>query len=343
MIYTIGYIYSTFFYLLFFRHVKSKNLYYLASLVPIIIVLIRGFTGVDTVSYIYIFDQISAGYDANVEVGFYWLTRFMLTFTSDGLLILKVYAVVMFYFFATFFGKTPERASVYILLVMPLFFYDMYMNGIRYGLAYSIALVAYDQKLKSNNLLFVFFAILAFSFHVSSLIFLGLLFANYLKYLNLKSVTAITLLVGLFIYFFRDRVIVKLAQYSDIGSPEPLSGLMPLIIFLAVLLLVFVSAKKQPSFLLVFVLCVAELCAFVLSRYTYMGMRIQFIVILAFFCKLPEIILFKKQAIVLMLFISLLCFAGRYRNMVNEYGVGPSPFLPYQYYWDVSPSNINFI
>ncbi|AIR67128.1 EpsG family protein [Cedecea neteri] len=336
MIYIIGYVYSILS-LLFFRNIlKPSRLYFLITAIPLAIVLLRGHTGTDTQSYIDIIGLIEHGVDASVEIGFYIATKFLLMFTSDGLVITKILSLLMLINFGLFFGNSKERVFVYTLLIIPLFFFDMYMNGLRYGIAYSFALLAYDQQQKKNNIKFLLLVALAISFHISSIVVIALMFANYLRYLNTKALVVIAAITGLFIYFFKDRVLLKLAQYSTIESPGALSGVMPLLIFILTVGLVVVSARKQSAFFFVALLCGAELLSFIMSRYTYMGMRIQFVVILVLFCKLPEFIYFRLQAVLVLFFISLLCFTGRYRNMADEYGNGPSPFMPYHYYWDAS-------
>lgn len=219
---------------------------------------------------------------------------------------------------------------------MPLFFFDMYMNGIRYGVAYSFALLAYDQKQRNNNLKFLFLLALAILFHISSIIFIALMFSNYLRLINRKSLVIIIFITSIFFIFAKDRILLKLMLYSSIESPGSLSGIMPLVIFILTIAVIAVSAKKQPILFFIMMLCCAELLSFLLSRYTYMGMRIQFVVILVLFCKLPELIFLRLQTILLLFFVSLICFAGRYRNMADEYGRGPSPYMPYHYYWDAS-------
>lgn len=335
IIYVLAYAYSILSLLLFRNLLKPKALYFLVTLVPLVVVLLRGLVGTDTQSYIDIIGLIDKDIDASVEIGFYLTTKFLLLFTNDALVITKIIALWMFINFGLFFGQNKERIYIYTLLVMPLFFFDMYMNGLRYGIAYSFALLAYDQQKKKNNLRFLMLIALAISFHISSIILVALLFANYLRYINGKSLIIIAVIVGAFTFFFKDRILLKLMQYSSIESPGALSGIMPLLIFILTVGLVVVSAKKQSVFFLICVLCFAEIFSFIMSRYSYMGMRIQFIIILVLFCKLPELIYFRLQAFLVMLFISLLCFTGRYRNMADEYGNGPSPFMPYHYYWEV--------
>lgn len=335
IIYVLAYAYSIFALLLFRNVFKPRLLYFIVTLVPLLVVLLRGLVGTDTQSYIDIIGLIDKDIDASVEIGFYLTTKFLLPFTSDALLITKILALWMFINFGLFFGKSKERIFVYTLLVMPLFFFDMYMNGLRYGVAYSFALLAYDQQQKKNNVRFLILIALAISFHISSIILVALMFANYLRYINGKSLIIIAAIIGAFTFFFKDRILLKLMQYSSIESPSALSGIMPLLIFILTVGLVIVSAKKQSVFFIISALCCAEILSFIMSRYSYMGMRIQFIIILVLFCKLPELIYLRLQACLVMLFISLLCFTGRYRNMADEYGNGPSPFMPYHYYWDV--------
>lgn len=335
IIYVLAYAYSIIALLLFRNVFKPRFLYFIVTLVPLFAVLLRGLVGTDTQSYIDIIGLIDKDIDASVEIGFYLTTKLLLIFTSDALLITKILALWMFINFGLFFGKSKERIFVYTLLVMPLFFFDMYMNGLRYGVAYSFALLAYDQQQKKNNVRFLILIALAISFHISSIILVALMFANYLRYINGKSLIIIAAIIGVFTFFFKDRILLKLMQYSSIESPSALSGIMPLLIFILTVGLVVVSAKKQSVFFIISALCCAEVLSFVMSRYSYMGMRIQFIIILVLFCKLPELIYLKLQACLVMLFISLLCFTGRYRNMADEYGNGPSPFMPYHYYWEV--------
>ncbi|MGJ0638832.1 EpsG family protein, partial [Xenorhabdus bovienii] len=233
------------------------------------------------------------------------------------------------------FSKNLERSSIFCLCFLPFFFFDMTMNGIRYGLAYSLTLLAYDNYKNKLNIYFILYVSLALLIHISSILLVGLLLIDRINILKIKKTLLLTLITipTFFIFLFLDRILYKISFYSSQGSPSSISGLMPLIIFLLLYLIIIISNKKAIKSYYFPFLTIIQIFSFLLSGFTYMGIRIQFIILFALICKTSEYFKITKQNLILLLIIGALCFAGRYRNMIDEYGKGPSPFLPYTFYW----------
>ncbi|KFG93577.1 hypothetical protein GQ56_0131050 [Burkholderia paludis] len=106
--------------------------------------VLRGRTGTDTASYQ---DIVAGVWSGNLkfvprthEPGFVWLVRALEWVGHDP----RIATAILSLLIVIAFGRTVKDASVFATLVFPLFFYDMAMSGLCYGLAFCAAKIASD-------------------------------------------------------------------------------------------------------------------------------------------------------------------------------------------------------
>lgn len=313
------------------------RLFFFAGCIPaFLLVCLRGNVGTDTASYIGILDNISLlsvgeSLEGGGEYGFIFFSKVLLDAGLSSRMVLVVIATLVCLLFYMAFSNSIYSALIGVLLVYPIFFYDMSMNGLRYGIAFCLAKIAFDKfdvgKFKS-----FFLILLAISFHYTAiLVYMGLL----AKRLNIKYFFWAFILGGVFLSLTKNYLSVKFISYQDVYSPGGGAGLSLLLLSLLIYLasmLVFARDKLYLSSL--FLLCALS---FILAGYTYAGLRFQSLFLFVFICALPSLIERKNNIsnlfFVAMFVVGFLGFLFRARNMMDGYG--DSPFIPYHFIWDI--------
>ncbi|MFT0545089.1 EpsG family protein [Allopusillimonas ginsengisoli] len=313
----------------------------------ILLAIFRGDVGTDTANYISIFDAWSHNVEpvagsANVEIGFFLLSQFFLWLGLSSRWVLGVCSFLVCILLITAFSRSREDAIVFLCLVFPIFFYDMSMNGLRYGLAFCLAKMALDQLDARRKGAFLILLLIALSIHISAIGLVLLLQSKKIVSRGFYFVAgAGSLLILVFLIW--DRLMNKVDAYGALQSPGELSGLAPLLIFCMVCALSLVTNFREKYYLLF--LFVMELGCFILARYSYAGLRLQLLVLFALFCYLPTIRFLSSRNKEIFIFgiilVGALGFLSMYKNMLASAGTGDSPFIPYHYVWDVKDGSAN--
>jgi len=311
----------------------------LLCLVPaVFIVVLRGDVGTDTASYMRIIDSFSTetiggGGTSEVEIGFEYISKFLLFIglSSKAVVIFISWCVCALVAYA--FSRTKDDIIIFVLLVFPIFFYDMTMNGLRYGLSFCLAKIAYDAIEDNKKKTFAIMTLLSISFHLSGFVLLVMLMARKLsfKHLVIGGLCACILLV-----VFLDRLLFKFSAYGDLEAPSGLSGLAPLLLFALIYISMIVMSFKDVAYLTF--LFLLEIAFFILAKFSYAGLRFQFLTLFVLLCTLPRCAVMhsrnRTMFLCLVFFIGILGFVSKSRNMIDGIDSGESPFLPYKFYWE---------
>lgn len=336
----------TFCFLYLFLEAKESNAisikaFFITGLIPaIFFVVFRGNVGTDTGSYLQvieyiIFDSFGDTGDIDIEIGFYLLLKGLIFLFSEPRFVVNAISFFITIYCFYLFSCDRIRFLIFTLLIFPLFFFDMTMNGLRYALSFLLAKHAADEYAINKRLKSLILLICCVGFQLSGVLVFFLLRVRQFKILTLIY----TFIFGCIFYaLFQERLIYKYAAYADLESPSIFSGLLPLIIFFACYIcLILVDRRFAKKFMLLFVL---EVASFVLAKFTYAGLRFQLLLLFVFFCFISEIDLKaygKNKILVLSLFflIGFVGFSGTLRHYINDAAMPPSPFLPYHFYWDI--------
>lgn len=316
---------------------ENSKLLFLCLIPAFFIVVLRGDVGTDTASYMRIIEGISGesgdfNGNSEVEIGFELFSKVFLNFgfSSKAIVIAFSWAICVLIIFA--FSQTRDDVLIFALLVFPIFFYDMTMNGLRYGISFCLAKIAYDSIENDKKKTFAVMALLSISFHLSGFILLVLLMA---RKLNFKYLIAGGLFSGVLLLIFLDRLLFKFSSYGDIQSPGGLSGLAPLLLFAIIYISIVIMSFKDVMYLTFLLLL--EIVFFVLAKFSYAGLRFQFLTLFALLCTLPKCSVMRSQNrsifLCLVFFIGVLGFVSKSRNMIDDIS-GESPFIPYQFFWE---------
>lgn len=323
---------------------KKPDKYNLTKLLIILspallVAALRGNIGVDTENYTQHFsDKINNITDSyTFEVGFEKLIEIFVYLKLSVNGIFASIATIITVLLSLSFSRNKNSILLFLLVLFPLYYVDSTMNGIRYGLAFSIASIAIDLLYKKNNPFFILMFIIASSIQISStLIFLSFLLAKF----NWK-VLSFLLLISLiyspeFTEFILPYLIDKKDAYIYSYSPSFLSGIFPLIVFLILYTLFLFNFKKPLAITEIHVLLILEILAFVLAKYSYAGLRCQllflFSLLLAIKNNLANNIL--NESFYKALFILSLILHGNFlKNLLTGVAEFNSTYLPYEFFW----------
>ena len=320
----------------FYKRGESNNnkfYFLLASLPAFIVASFRGNVGTDTHQYLIIINDIINKYkdftDIDTEVLFFYLTKILSIFTENEKIILSIITVLYCTLYFIAFSKNKENILISIFFIFPLFFYDSSMNGIRYGISFAFAKIAFDAMNDDKIKKCFFLLALSISFHLSGLI----LFASLsIKKLNAKLLITISLLLIFILYASKEYLIFKLSAYSSYSSPNPYSGISLLII--STLLLLHTLIFYRNELFIAFFCFSMTLIFFAISIYSYAGLRFIYLLIYCFFIFQIEFLRLKNRISILnylsMFLISIICFLIKLRHFIL-YTDGDTPFLPYNF------------
>ena len=329
----------------------------LGVLPMLLLVSLRGSVGTDTAAYIRIVSDIKANETGiGIEQGFVYLIKALLYITNDPMFVLVLIALITT---AVLFvaSKYDDRALfVLIVCIMPLFYLDMTMNGLRYGLSFAFAMLAMSKFYQHHLFLSVALGVVAVLFHVSGLlVFLitALLADNKFEFIRWLKLITILLLVVLAQYYLVDTVNYlaevnmrygldakgKYTAYKSFTSPSWYSGLATLIISWLFIYVLHVG-KKQDALLAnhqFYILISLTLLTFILAKFSYAGLRLQSVVLFTMLLMMqfkPRLAGIMDETIKKRMFVigclGVLVFV---KNLISTQGQGPSPFAP----WLVNP------
>jgi hypothetical protein len=304
------------------------------------LVWLRGNVGTDTDSYTRIIDNLqSIDYIIFVfEPGFTLLIFAISQFIHDPLIIIKIIATIITVLLIIVKWNSVISYQTLALGVIPYFYLDMTMNGLRYGLAFAIALIALKQLLASQTLRYLTFSFIAMINHLSSFYLTSVLILIHkpsrITYLGFASCVAVLVIIGS--YYFMSRF----QAYIYLSSPSIFSGLGP--VLLSLIILIGCSLDRQfrrNGLSTIVVLFFITIFFYGIAIISYAGLRfltLNYFLILMFVIYTAEKTNKKSSKIILISLIiaSILGSAFRLRNFYIESGVGESPFSPYLFYWE---------
>ena len=312
----------------------------------ILLVVARGVCGTDTANYMDIISKINlTGNFKDIELGFLYIVKFLLFVLNDPLLICILIAIITTVVLLVASTYDDRALFVFIVCIVPFFYLDMTMNGLRYGLAFAFAMYSLSKFYQNNLLISVVLAIVSVLCHVSGLIvflILTLLSDNkfeLVKWIKLTSICSLVVLAQINMSNPTYDISSKYNLYQNYYSPSWYSSLVPLVIS-CLLLYVFYGSKKnnnEQSLILrkyqVILLISFTLLTFVVAKISYAGLRLQMIVLFTIFLMMqfrPSFSGFLDKDMKKRLFvIGCIGLTVFIKNIFVTQGQGLSPFAPY--------------
>lgn len=295
--------------------------------------------GVDLPMYVQSIEVIqqSGGYNFLFEPGFEFLILALGHVSADPLISVKLIATITTLLLLCTRWRTNTAYQAISLGIIPYFYFDMTMNGLRYGLAFAIMLVSLNSLMSTQRLRYASSTLIAASMQVSSLYLSGIL--QILLKPNWKYLLfMLTFLIGM-ISVGSEYFLLKASVNAELSKPGITAGVAPL--FLSVLVLIGCWKSKtilqshRRKLQTLFILSISTYCV---TQISYAGLRFQqlnYFLILLFVIYASEKSELKSSKIILttLILTSVIGSAFRLNNFQSEAGIGDAPFVPYKFYW----------
>jgi hypothetical protein len=342
------------------RETHRRLLIFVLGLSPIFfLVICRANVGTDTAAYLRIISDISNNIPTGLELGFVLFVKAMLFLEMSPRLILMVIAFITTSLLVYAASFSQRSLLLIALCFVPLFYLDMTMNGLRYGLSFAFAMCAVGLLYQNRFRLCVIFAACAVLCHLSGwLIFvLMAVFSDERKEFEKWSVLTAGLGVLILILQNVDSVVsflgsvskqeigvnlpAKVSAYMHFPAPSILSGLAPMALSLVALVLIRRVDRGSQVIRLrrFYLLLLGVVTTFVIAKFSYAGLRLQFVVL--FFMLLclqfkpvfviPDNIRKDRTILAVLTLVGVLSVAMFVKNALVSEGKGPSPWLPYSF------------
>jgi hypothetical protein len=303
------------------------------------LVWLRGTVGVDIPMYVQSIELIqqSGGYIFLFEPGFEFLILGLGHISDDPMISVKLIATITTLLLLGTKWQTNTAYQVMGLGIIPYFYFDMTMNGLRYGLAFAIILASLNSLMLAHQSRCMLSVLLAASMQVSSL-YLSSILQILLKPNWKYIIIMLILLIGVAL-IGSEYFLIKALVNSDLSKPGIAAGVGPLFLSLLVLtgcwnskIILRLHRRKLQT---MFALSIATYCV---TQISYAGLRFQqlnYFLILLFVIYASEKAELKNSKIILttLILTSLFGSAFRLNNFQSEAGIGEAPFAPYKFYW----------
>lgn len=290
---------------------------------------LRGLSGTDTENYRIAYAY--AGSLPKIELGPDYIFSALMHYLSQAGFPFEIFSLVQSLMCAVLFAiagaKIDESQPVFSLGIVPTALIDATFNGLRSGLAFALmaALIAFLYK-RRNKFIGLIFTLPA-GIH-SSLAMISLI--------SLPSVIVFSILG----YFYsaqsayNDMFFNKVDSYTNMFRPSPLSGVVPLAATLFSIYHLNRLRYKWISFQLGSISAVIAIGGYVMSIYTYAGLRI--LLIGAFFIALEMSIRIanNRRALQAMLFLYALYSLNFLRQVFYVGAEGGVLFAPYDFFFE---------
>lgn len=311
------------------------------ALVPfVLLVLLRGLVGVDMPMYEQTIDKIilNNSYTFTFEPLFEYIILLLGELTEDSTVILKIFAGVSTVSLLWGAVRLKKALPLFSLFIVPYFYLDMTMNGIRYGLAFSLIFLAVSYLVKGSKRIFYLIVTAACFIQISSVLLAFLLFVLIEK--KWKAIALSIPLSTILILIMGDYLGGKLEDVSALSIDSVYAGLAPLFLSVISLVVFWLSASLRNLIKVELLLLLSlSLCFYALTQFTYAGLRFQtmnlFLIYTYVICVIHKYEVYLNIKLIVFVFIvGISASLFRLKNFYSDAGQGDAPFAPYQYFWE---------
>ena len=333
----LAYFYAA--YHLSWRHGRAGWGVTLGALPAVALVLLRGQVGVDTPNYVSAVEVLRDVGD-RVEMFEPLFEQILLTLSRLPLPPMGVLALVSAITTLLLLRGwwQVERDMVLFTGIFAVYFFDMTMNGLRYGLAFAVITVAAAALVRGRFVVFVVLVAAASLIQITSVLMGAvLLLCHEFRW---RSVLVTGLLAALVSLSFGDYLLLKVLANEILQKPGALSGLSTLAL-VGSLLAVWgtrpdLRAGAQGKIAL---LASLALAAYAVAQVSYAGLRLlsllAFLTALVLACHMHKRKLrFDRRTALVVIAIGILFGTLKLRNMAQSDEEAEAPFVPYRFTWE---------
>lgn len=311
-----------------------------ASVPMIGLVFLRGLVGVDMPVYEEAVEFIRAAdvYTFTFEPLFEYLILGLSRQIDDPKVILLIFSALttVLLYFGSF--KIERGSYLIALFIVPYFYLDMTMNGIRYGLAFSLVLFGAQFLVSNNRKMYLLITLIAASIQITSLV-LGILLICLLE-IRWRAIFYITVLGVVSFLIFDGYLSWKIEAYELVFKESETSGLAPLFLSGLTLIVFWLDVKfRKVAKIQILLLALFSIITYFVTQVSYAGLRLQMLILFLTYVYLActvetNHIKLGKITYVLVFLIGVISAVFRLRNFFNDAGQGLAPFVPYVFFWE---------
>lgn len=346
LIYIVPYIYILFTSLnLYFSKIKNVGFWFLIGIITpaFLLAILRGDVGIDTVNYLDYYERLSNGLAENNEhePGFVFFSEILVSFGLNARLCVAILGIITTFLLCKAFSRSKEEMLLFATLFFSNFYWDFTMNGLRYGLSFAIATFAIHFLYQNNIRKFIFLALIATSIQYSAILLVGVFLISLLDWKKLLFIIFL-ILVGFIFFseyfsFFTLYLTGKQDAYESTFSPSVFSGAAPLFVVLLIFFLIKKHSINTSYDKTLYVIVLFEILSFILSKFSYAGLRLQTLFLFALIIYIKNNIdnfKYKKSFAVKITILSMFCFSVFLKNISAQIENNFTPFIPYKFYWE---------
>ncbi|ELY2016275.1 EpsG family protein [Flavobacterium psychrophilum] len=311
----------------------------------LLIAVLKGNIGTDTFFYLAFFDDLIK-YDVssfNFEPGFQILAQYITCWAPNKQIAVGFVILLTTVLLCKSFSQSKQLIVFFSLLVFPIFYVDMTMNGLRYGLSFALAVNAIDYLYKGKFKFFIALAFCSISVQYSGLLIILVFLLDRIKRrkLFIISVLGVAFLPVLTHLFDSELkyLVQKEDAYGEIYSPSIASGSAPLFLYFFIHFLYNKYVDKSKISKIIYVFLLFELLSFVMAKFTWAGLRFQYLFLFVFIIYIKQNYYIEK-AIVFgnrLVLVSLISFLFMIKNIIPvSDDLSIYQYIPYQFYWEVT-------
>jgi hypothetical protein len=322
---------------------------YTFALPLILLPVLRGEVGTDTANYVgnaqYVIwwnEQDTQGF----ELGYGFLVQLLAMLTDNPHIVVALISLLAALLFFAMLHMWDNGQCILSLVLIPAYFYNFTMNGLRMGIAFPLAAIAILQLEKKRLLPFYILALAAISIQVTAAILLPMLMLARIKIQLSRKGTLYGLILGLSVlgpayYLLGDKITDKVllyyiysTSYLGSGTPSSNTGLSLIIISTACIVVALWLPDKRHRYLGLSFLGI-QVAFFGITQLSYAGVRFQAMALfaqllgLSFGVKRP----LQRGQLAAVLFLWCLTFSAFARNATSNAGE-VSAFIPYRFAWE---------
>jgi hypothetical protein len=348
----IIYIYNLFsiltfgFILLYVLKSKRAKIFFfiVVSIQLILIIGLRGWdVGWDTRNYIYFFDKYgSLGFGAlingifELEKGYLLFQYFIYNTYNHPTFLFLVIAFLYISSVSYFIYNNSTNPLLSYTIFISMGYFTFSMTALRQAIAIAIILFSYKYLKERKVFSFIFFVLIASTFHFSALAYLPFYILSHKKITRLYLLSSIPIIVlAFFLRVQLFNIFTQLGGYDynsiDTAGPKTLFLLLVLIFISAIFLNKLINFKQLENKILFNALFIGILFT-VLAFIHPAALRVSFYFTFFILLFIPKIIssLRDKSFRKMVLIPATILLIILYFSSLNS----SSPFIPYEFFWN---------
>lgn len=242
--------YCLFFWVAFNNLTKSRALQILTIFCLILIVGLRFKVGGDWESYAFMYDIISKN-NINFSLTFtdpaYGIINYLSNMLNKDVWLVNLICATIFFIGIDYFSKFTPHYWISLLTSLPYIIITVSMGYTRQSAAIGLVLIAFVNLMKNNKFNFLFWILLALTFHKSSILLL--IFTPYAfnyKFTRIKNIIYMSLFIVTLFIIMNSSITQDSLYFTDEFSSS--GAISRMIVHIPAIILYLVYRKKFENF-----------------------------------------------------------------------------------------------